>query len=142
MASHVRTEDAWRECTDIQLMLSYGTLPWLSLRKLWLFHAACVRRLCWQHLDDPRSRKAVEVLERYVDDLADEDELTAAAAAADAAWSQALDACSALEDKWSREDLNTALDVAILASELIPSIVKFSEVNGLNRYYRKKTVPF
>jgi hypothetical protein len=48
----------------------------------------------------------------------------------------------ALEDKWSREELDTALDLARLASELIPSIVKFSEVDGLKRTYRKKTVPF
>src|SRR5690348_14679032 len=59
------TEAEWLACTD----------PWPMLdvfggrsrdRKLRLFACACVRRV-WHFLDDPRSRMAVEVAERFAD---------------------------------------------------------------------------
>lgn len=48
-----------------------------SRRKLGLFKVACCRRI-WHLLTDPRSRKAIEVLERSVDGFASDEDLNAA----------------------------------------------------------------
>jgi hypothetical protein len=66
------TEDQWRTSTDPQAMLLHlrrGASP----RKFRLFSVACCRHI-WGLLEDPRSREAVEVGERYADGLADEAE--------------------------------------------------------------------
>jgi hypothetical protein len=77
------TEAEWLACTD----------PWPMLdefsgrsrdRKLRLFACACVRRV-WDFLDDPRSRMAVEVAERFADGEATWTELRVAFHAAWAA---------------------------------------------------------
>ena len=63
----------------------------LDDRELRLYGCWCVRRL-WHLLPDERSRKAVEVAERFSDGKATEEELASANAAA---WSAANDAASA-----------------------------------------------
>jgi hypothetical protein len=66
------TETDWVAYTDPQPMLSL--LPeTASARKQTLFACACCRRI-WRLLTDARSRRAVEVMERYSDGLADESE--------------------------------------------------------------------
>lgn len=68
------TEQEWLESKDPQ-----GLLDWflprrtLSERKLRLFGAACCRRI-WSLLADPKSRRAVEVVENWVDGWATEAE--------------------------------------------------------------------
>src|SRR5205807_1925791 len=61
------TEAEWLACTDPRQMLKFlrggGTA---SDRQFRLFAAACYRRV-WRLLADPRSRHAVEVLERLAD---------------------------------------------------------------------------
>ena len=91
------TESDWNRCTDPAVMLdSLGGgkrnwLTWLrprrarpSDRKPWLFVVGCCRRI-WHLFGDERSRAAIEVAERYVDDLAGEAELKAARKGAAAA---------------------------------------------------------
>jgi hypothetical protein len=59
-----------------------------SGRKLRLFACACCR-LAWPALNDPRSRAAVEVAERFVDGLANHEEVSRA-------WQEANEAALAL----------------------------------------------
>jgi hypothetical protein len=95
------TESEWLTCKEPAAMLAwlnaftdsiYGYSPEKgrkptekgrkpSDRKLRLFAVACVRQ-CWPLLADARSRRAVEVAERYAEGQATERELTAARNAA------------------------------------------------------------
>jgi hypothetical protein len=83
------TEAEWRACGEPARMLFFLIgKPGDPLRafcegevggrKLRLFACACVRRV-WHLLDDPRSRTAVELAERYADGQASRAELAAAA---------------------------------------------------------------
>jgi hypothetical protein len=78
------TEPEWLQATDPQPMLEY---LWgrASKRKLRLFAVACCRRV-WPFLDDKRSRRAVEEVERYVDGLASTQDLKEAHESAWKAW--------------------------------------------------------
>src|SRR5688500_1818402 len=62
------TESDWRTSTDPTPMLAY-LKEHASERKMRLLACACCRRI-WEHLPDPRSRRAVEVAERFADDRA------------------------------------------------------------------------
>jgi hypothetical protein len=64
------TEAQWLICTDPEAMLDFlgGRV---TERKVRLFACACVRRH-WNAVADERSRRAIEVAERYADGLANE----------------------------------------------------------------------
>jgi hypothetical protein len=62
------TEAEWMACTDPSKMLEFLRGE-ASERKLRLFACACCRRF-WHLVEDERSRRAVEVSERYADGLA------------------------------------------------------------------------
>lgn len=79
------TEAEWLGCADPALMLGVIKES-LSPRKWRLFGIACCRAIHWSNLRDERSRRAIEVRERYVDDLATDAEMEAASHAAYAAW--------------------------------------------------------
>src|SRR5262249_28372870 len=73
------TDTEWLACTDPKPMLE-ALRGRASDRKLRLFACACCRTV-WEHLADPRGRRAVEVAERLADHPATRDEVSAAAAA-------------------------------------------------------------
>jgi hypothetical protein len=66
-------EATWLACTDAKAMLAFLRGK-ASDRKLRLFAAACCR-VAWSSLGPHRSRRAVEVAERYADGLATEQDL-------------------------------------------------------------------
>jgi hypothetical protein len=71
------TEAEWLTNTDPRAMLHFvRTKKGVTDRKLRLFACACCRRI-WHLLTDERSRKAVELAERYADGLATKDEIRA-----------------------------------------------------------------
>src|SRR3954451_22028637 len=80
-------EAAWLSCTDPGPMLE-SLRDRACARKLRLFAVACCRRI-WHLLDDERSRRAVEVTERYADGLATSEDLASCEAAAELARSEA-----------------------------------------------------
>lgn len=83
------TEAEWMSSNDSHDMLDRCRAPLIKYpRKCRLFAVACCKRI-WRLINDPRSRSAVEVLERYADGLASERELAAATKAARAAFDTA-----------------------------------------------------
>jgi len=70
------TEAIWRQGTDPRVLLDQVRSR-VSPRKLRWFACACVRAV-WPWLQDPRSRRAIEVAERFADGQASSSELASA----------------------------------------------------------------
>lgn len=92
------TEAEWLAALEPGPMLAFlRSSGRASPRKLRLFDCACVRRV-WNLLTDERSRKAVEVAERFADSLASIDELIVAQAVASATTTDVASAWDAGQD--------------------------------------------
>lgn len=84
------TEFEWINCArPDELYLEQFTTTPRPMRKLRLYACGCCRQI-WEFLTDPRSVAAVEVAERYADNLASEADL-------DTAGEAASDACDEIE---------------------------------------------
>ncbi len=73
-------QSEWQQSVNLNAMLEFVQGE-AGDRKLRLFACACCRRI-WPQLTDERSRRAVEVAERYADGAAGRQEIAAARAAA------------------------------------------------------------
>jgi hypothetical protein len=89
-------EAAWNRCTDPTEMLAFlRDRGRLSERKARLFAVAVCRDI-WPLLTDERSRRAVEVAERYADHLVDQGELAEAC-------QEAAGVCGGVADSWEAD---------------------------------------
>ena len=132
------TEQEWLACAEPRRMLN-----WLhnkaSSRKLRLFACACLRRL---QLGE-RSRKAVEIAERYVDGMAEEDERRRVAESAAEEVEAARRSAQASVTGWwddlgqiSLEELQAAAALATLTESAHRAADEaFSTLDSMDGYY-------
>jgi hypothetical protein len=110
------TEAEWLSGAEPESMLD-SLAGKVSARKLRLFACACCRQV-WRLLTDERSRRAVDLAERYADGVADEDErFNAWEAACEAGMAGEADAGNAAEAaSRSSDESDFALDAALEAA--------------------------
>jgi hypothetical protein len=117
------TETEWLTCADPSMMFeALGSIR--TERKSRLLAVACFRRT-WAFLDDERCRRLVDVVERYVDNLASADEWIAATAEAQQAERDATDHAVQLFNRLDR-DLRAEADASARRSWL------FGAAHGLS----------
>lgn len=111
------TEQEWLTCTDPDAMLTFLRGK-SSERKLRLFACSCCRRI-WHLLTDERSRKGVEIAERYADGEASDEEMEVAFRAAWAVLThclgpQAAAAEAAAESTWGHDAFGPPYHLSLL----------------------------
>jgi hypothetical protein len=87
------TEAEWNACTDPQPMLEFLQGK-ASDRKLWLIAVGYCRSI-WRLMNDPRSRRGVEVAEQVADGYVTRTELEQVSQEATTAWREHRDVASA-----------------------------------------------
>lgn len=134
----------WLACADPYQMLVFLSGK-VSPRKFQLFAVACCRRV-WHRLPDPRSRRAIEMTERFIEGEATVQEMQAACREAEAAQQDARqkrrgDAgeCAAvalaLTPEWNADRWPCVSSVASRASV---AAAQFAELSGTNRKERRR----
>jgi hypothetical protein len=137
-------EAEWLACTDPQKMLECLRGK-ASQRELQLFACACVRHV-WHRLPDPRSQRAVEMTEHFIEGWATAGELGAArrdaeAAQRDAALRRRGDAgesaavAVASAPEWTPDRWPCVMSVSTQASF---AAAEFAQLTGKNRKERKR----
>jgi hypothetical protein len=112
------TEAEWRACDDIDEMLRYlkreagAARSPKGRRRLRLFACGCCRQV-WPLIEDPRSRRLVDLSERLADGRADPSELAEAEAAARAAKSEADVAAAGLSPTTHVRKVAAAISAAL-----------------------------
>jgi hypothetical protein len=117
------TEAEWLSCSDVGFLLGQPYARGRPLaRKLRLFACACCRHI-WPLLRDERSRHAVEVVERFADGLATEEERASAevraravvSSASEEAWQHATHAVQLTSMLQERDDDPHQIIAAVFA---------------------------
>jgi len=120
------TEKEWPACTDPYSMLEFLRGK-ASDRKLRLFACACCRRV-WHFLSDERSRRAVDISEKYADGLATETERETARAEA----REALETVRTARYRERPSEYYNPLDAAADAAYAAIAFVAFPPSDELN----------
>jgi hypothetical protein len=138
------TEEEWLACDD-------PTPMWKCLRgkasqrELQLFACACVRHV-WHRLPDPRSRRAVELTEHFIEGWATAGELGAARQEAEAAQRDAAVGRRCDAGEWAAVALASAPEWTPDRWPCLPSVTtqastaaaEFAQLTGKNRKERKR----
>lgn len=126
-AEGLAPQEAWKTCPRADWMMwGLNELDYADDRELRLYACWCVR-LVWDRLTDPRSRAAVDVVERYARGEATADEELRVAC--NAAWIAADDTDKAVKAGWTdaRAADRAAANAAAEAATISPYAAK-SEV--------------
>jgi hypothetical protein len=128
------TETEWLAAAEPEPMLDY-LRGRATARKRRLFAVACCRSV-WHLLTDERSRRAVELAERYADGLADEEDLRRAAAGAETV----AEALAAYAGPTDRNAESSAAFAALNATRADGNVASYVAANAASAAYHEGAI--